>query len=245
MSEHDNIDFILRSWEFQPGAVASRIVQGDDGRDVIQLRIDLGLLQLEVQDRPDGTRPHGAASMLEYLRGRLTQGDEFKLTDEECFEVDREFVQFYHRRICWLQLQRFEAAVKDADHTLGLMDVCKEVSPDEQWTAAHEQYRPLVLFHRTQAASLFALEDEGAEKAIEEINEGLNRVQKVFEEYGVADHFEEDELVVKLREVREDIRKRFDVGPTLYEQLADAVAREQYEIAANLRDEIAKREGKR
>ncbi len=57
----------------------------------------------------------------------------------------------------------------------------------------------------------------------------------------VEEPFEEDELVVQLRRLQEWLREHYDVGRTLAEQLADAVAHEQYEVAARLRDEIAKR----
>ena len=29
------------------------------------------------------------------------------MTEEQCQEVDREFVQFYHRRVCWLTLREY------------------------------------------------------------------------------------------------------------------------------------------
>ncbi len=62
---------------------------------------------------------------------------------------------------------------------LGLMDVCRDHSPDEDWTMSHEQYRPFVLFHRTRAAALAELDDHGPEKAIAAINEGLDRIKEV------------------------------------------------------------------
>ena len=42
--------------------------------------------------------------------------------------------------------------------------------------------------------------------------------------------------------MKESLRKEYQVGKTLGEQLADAVAAEEYERAARLRDEIAKRQ---
>ena len=163
------------------------------------------------------------------------------MTTKQCDEVDREFVQFYHRRICWLRLQNYRLAVHDADHTLAMMDFCKRHSPDDQWTLSHEQYRPFVMFHRTQAAALSVLESEGPEAAVHEINSGLEALQRVFEQYEAGDQFNDDELVNRLLELRETLRKEYRVGKTLQEQLADAVASEQYELAARLRDELARR----
>ena len=50
--------------------------------------------------------------------------------------------------------------MKDADHSLAFMDFVKKYSPNDEWTLSHEQYRPFILFHRTQAAALAALADE-------------------------------------------------------------------------------------
>ncbi|HAN96278.1 MAG TPA: DNA helicase UvrBC [Planctomycetaceae bacterium] len=243
MSDHDNIDFILEGWEYEPTTVNARLVQGDDGRDVIQMRVDLGVLQMETSGRPDGTRPEGFESVLERLRARVAEkGTEYELTEEECFDIDREFVQYYHRRICWLQLRRFEQAIQDADHTLGLMDLCRDHSPDEAWMLAHEQYRPFVLFHRIQAEALVALEEgEGAEAAVEVISLGLERLAKLFASYESTEAFEDDDIVRRLTEIREDIRERYGIGKTLRERLEAAVADEQYELAAKLRDELARR----
>ena len=202
----------------------------------------MGILQLELRGRPDGTRPFGFDTYYDYLISEAIRfGDEFVMDDEQANEVDREFVQYYHRRISWLRLQNYERAIEDADHTLSLMDFCREHSSDEQWALSHEQYRPFVLFHRTQAAALSALDEGGPEEAIEAINKGLDVLREVFSEYEAEDLFEDDELVARLLDLRETLRKEYDVGKTLREQLAEAVAMEQYELAAKLRDELARR----
>jgi hypothetical protein len=243
MSDAEHIDEVLRAWAYDPNTLSVRLVNGTDGRDVLQMRIDMGVLQLELDGRPDGTRPKGFESYYDFLISEATKfGEEFVMDEDQCNEVDREFVQFYHRRICWLRLQNYRKAVSDADHTLTLMDFCKEHSPDDQWTISHEQYRPFVMFHRTQALALAELEDKNAEAAVETINKGLDSMRDVFVEYEAEEQFDEDELVVRLKELRETLRKEYEVGRTLLEQLADAVASEQYELAAKIRDELAKRQ---
>src|SRR6516162_6699692 len=125
-----DIDAALQGWHFKPGVVQARMVQTSDGRQVIQMRVDLGILQIEPRDRPDGTRPHGFATYSDYLRQQARaaakDGNPFVLTEEQCMEADREFVQFYHRRICWLALRQFDGAVADADHTLAFMDFVRD-----------------------------------------------------------------------------------------------------------------------
>lgn len=241
-----DIDHVLRDWPHEPGEISVRLVDAHDGREVLQMRIELGVMQLETTHRPDGQRPGGAETYFDYLLAlAIHEGDDFKLTEEQCGEVDRELVQFYHRRICWLALREYENAVRDADHNLAFMDFVRSCSPAEEWTESHEQYRPFILFHRTQAAALAELEEKGPETAIEALNVGLDRMRELYVEGEAEDEFEEDEMVGRLIELRESLRDQYNVGQTLSERLADAISREQYELAAQLRDQIAHRSKKR
>ena len=242
MSDFDHIDSLLGDWPYDPETVNVRTVKGDDGREVVQMRIDLGVLQLEFDGRPDGTRPFGFDTYLDFLVGESINSDDFKLNEEQCEEVDREFIQYYHRRVCWLKIQRYDLAVRDADHTLALMDFCTGHGPDEQWSMSHEQFRPFVLFHRTQAAGLHAVEESDPESAIIQLNEGLEKLRNLFLDNELEEYYEENELVVRLTEFRESLRDQFNVGQTLHERLAEAVATEQYELAAELRDRITKQD---
>ncbi|MBX3414765.1 MAG: UvrB/UvrC motif-containing protein [Pirellulales bacterium] len=241
-----DIDHVLRDWPHEPGEISVRLVEAHDGREVLQMRVELGVMQLETTHRPDGQRPGGAETYFDYLLAlAIHEGDGFTLTEEQCNEVDRELVQFYHRRICWLALREYEHAVRDADHNLAFMDFVRSCSPADEWTESHEQYRPFILFHRTQAAALAELEERGPEPAIETLNTGLDRLREIYADADAEEPFEEDEMVARLVELRESLRDQYNVGQTLSERLADAISREQYELAAQLRDQIAHRAKKR
>jgi hypothetical protein len=243
---HD-IDAALQGWEYKPGVVQARLVQAREGRQVIQMRIDLGVLQIEANGRPDGTRPHGCATYFDYLRqqARVAQrsGQSLVLTDEQCLDADREFVQYYHRRVCWLALRNFGRAVADADHTLAFMDFVRDHSPSEEYTQAHEQYRGFVLFQRTQAAAARAVEKGNAEAAIDEIRSGLEKMRAFFASFEYEEQMEEDGMVQQLRKMEKSLRATHGIEATLAEQLDQAVAREDYEAAARLRDALRRRPG--
>lgn len=240
-----SIDSILNDWPFDPKHInVRRIAAGN--RDVLQLRLDLGLLQMETQDRPDGSRPFNKATYLDYLRLKQSQELEaFELLPSDCLEIDREFVQYYHRRVCWLHLQEFANAVRDAEHSLQLMDFCLAYSDDEDWTLSHEQYRPFVLYHRTQAAALMVLEadEEGAgPRAIAVVEDGLAQIYQVFVDQENEAQYSEDELVLQLQAFLKNLKSRFGTDDSLEEQLRRAVGDEDYERAALLRDMIMKRD---
>jgi hypothetical protein len=236
-----DIDAALRDWDFQPGTVQARLVEAGDGRQVIQLRLDLGLLQLETSGRPDGTRPHGQPTYFQYLQRLARRRPDLVLDEEQCEEADREFVQFYHRRLCWLALKEYARAVEDSDHTLAFMDFVRGHAPNDEFVQAHEQYRGFVLFHRTQAAARLAVERENPESAVDEIRAGLERMRAFFAGFEAEEQMEEDGMVQRLRELERTLREEHHIEATLRERLDDAVAREDYETAARLRDALRQR----
>jgi len=242
---YQDIDNALRGWDFKPGKVQARLVQARDGRQVIHMRQDLGILQIETSDRPDGTRPHGYSTYGAYLeqqaRVAAGAGQQFVLSEEQCEEAEREFMQFYHRRVCWLALRNYSRAIDDADHTLELMNFVRDHSPSEEFTQSHEQYRGFVLFHRTQAAAARALENQDPEGAIDAIHSGLEQLRAFFAAYDAEEQMEDDGMVQELRRIERTIRKTHHIEATLQEQLDRAVANEEYEAAAKLRDKLRRK----
>jgi hypothetical protein len=246
-----DLDDVIQGWPYdpEPGEHLAREVRARDGRMVLQVRIELGVLQLEVGGRPDGVRPHGFVTYLDYLRHSaasrgLAPGGKsppWTMSAHQCSEADREFIQFYHRRIAWLALRRHDKAIQDADHTLALMDFVRRHGQEDEYIASHEQFRGIVLFHRTEAAIAQALERHRPEEAIDALRDGINRLtnhQRSWWDSRDATESPNPALVDQLRAYEVDIRKKFAVEKTLGEQLDEAVAREDYEQAARLRDQI-------
>lgn len=241
-----HLDYLLTDWPYEFGEVIARIVTGVDGRDVLQLRVEMGVLQMEVSGRPDGSRLGGHSTCLDWLHALMVEeGDDFALDGRRCLEVDREFVQFFHRRVAWLALRQFDHAMADADHTLALMDFSSAHAPDADWAQMHEQYRPFVLFHRTQAAALRELEQERPQEAVAEIDAGVAAIRHALQADAddelADDELEGDELIVKLQEMKTAISEQYHVEPSLRDQLAAAIAAEQYERAAQLRDQLRRK----
>src|SRR5262245_37546884 len=58
---------LLKGWDYEPGTINVRKINGADGSPKLQMRLDLGLLQMELTGRPDGAKPHGHDSLLEYF----------------------------------------------------------------------------------------------------------------------------------------------------------------------------------
>ena len=73
MKRQNHLDDLLSNWSFDPSTLNVRLVKGKDGRDVIHMRVDMGILQLETTGRPDGTLFKGHESVLEYLNSTTSR----------------------------------------------------------------------------------------------------------------------------------------------------------------------------
>jgi UvrB/uvrC motif len=242
---NQDIDGALRGWDFKPGMIQARLVQARDGRQVIQMRVDLGVLQIETANRPDGVRPHGCTTYFDYLKQQARVADRagqvFILSEEQCEEANQEFAQYYQRRLCWWALRNYARVIEDADHTLAFMDFVRDHSPSDEYTQNHEQYRGFVVFQRTQASAALAVEHDDAEAALNAIREGLEGLRRIFAAYDAEEQMEQDGMVQQLRQMDRSLRKKHNIEATLREQLDEAVAREEYELAAELRDKLHRR----
>ena len=48
-----DIEPIISDWPYRPDEITVRVIEGLDGQRKIQLRLDLGVLQMEFDGRPD------------------------------------------------------------------------------------------------------------------------------------------------------------------------------------------------
>src|SRR4051794_12711310 len=108
---------ILAGWDHDPDDMQVRIIPGDDHREKIQMRIDLGVLQMEISGRPDGQKPEAAESLLDALeaqaRKMAKEGEDLTLTPQQCAALMREGVQYYHRYIALFHLERYDLVARD------------------------------------------------------------------------------------------------------------------------------------
>lgn len=237
-----DITDILDGWEYEPQRISVRKIMGDDGKVKIQLRLDLGLLQMETEGRPDGTRPYGEESLLDYYQTLLEErgAEQFELDPEDCARLRMESMQYYHRRISFFELREYAAAARDAEHNLRIMDLINEYAREKSDRAASEQYRAFVLMHRTQALTSVLLERKDFEGALRHIDEGIEEIERFLREYGREEMIGETQELRFLRRWREEIQKNKprSLRDELEKRLQEAVEREEYERAAKLRDMI-------
>jgi hypothetical protein len=237
---------ILEQWDYEPQNLAVRVVPGDDGRPKLQVRLELGMLQLEMEDRPDGLRPHGHVSLLDYhiarledYRRRYGSVDGYQLTATDCAALRREAAQYYQRYISLHQLGRFSEVARDTARNLRALDFLRRHAADEGECWEMEQYRGYL----TMMNAVARAETHVGECDYPAAERVLATAMAAIRAFG-ADHAgqvevgrELDMLGRRLREVQK-ARPRSEVE-MLQRRLAAAVEREDYETAANLRDRLS------
>lgn len=242
-----DIQSLLNAWPYDSSQdLIARKIVGRDGRPKVQMRVELGILQMELTGRPDGLRPYGFDSLRDYYEDAIARTqfseDKVSLGRDECAQLHRESQLYYYRRICCLQLGEFVRAELDADHNLAIMDLLRLHAEDRRDWLVSEQFRPFVLTHRTHARALRALKEHGRLPALRHIEEGEGEIRKFLEEHGAGEQLAELPEYKFLEHLREQIEKEIPLSrrDRLEMRLREAVGNERYEEAARLRDLLEK-----
>lgn len=241
-----DISHILRDWEHHPDEMNVRRIMGSDGKEKIQMRLDLGLLQMETEGRPDGKRPHGYESLLEFHLDSLRRHKEQKETDEgwritaeEATQLRQEGLQYYHRYLSFFVLEDWPGVMRDTERNLRSFDLLWNYGPeDERWSS--EQYRPYVVMMNTRARVSLALQDREYDLAIRQLEGGIATIEGFFQRHNRPDLAQESSELQFLNEWLQKVKERRPLTQRqrLQRALENAVREEEYERAAEIRDAL-------
>jgi hypothetical protein len=243
-----DISQLLEHWDYQPGQVIVRRIKGRDGMEKIQLRVDLGLLQMNAEGRPDGKKPFGHESLLDHYLIQLQKyrdshggtEDGYRLKPEDCAKLQQEAIQYHHRYICWYQLEDFEAVVRDADRNLRAFEFVRTHAPSEEISWSLQQFRPQLLMMRARGKGALLLEGQDYDGVLTLIESTVEEIAGFYREHGKSDLAEQSGEIQSLEAWAQDVRLRRPLTERekLESQLHEAVRREDYETAARCRDAL-------
>jgi hypothetical protein len=241
-----DISHLLEQWDYQPGQVVVRKFTGKDGVEKIQLRVDLGILQMNAEGRPDGKRPLGHPSIYDYYQARLFKhltantANQFHLKPEDCAKLQFEAFQYHNRYNCLLQLKDFARVVQDTDRNIAVFDFVQKhaESEDLAWTLL--QFRPQLILVRTRALAGSSLEGHDHEAAIRQIEEGLGQLREFYRDNPRAEGGEHSGEIMSLRGWLDEISDQRPISrrERLERALHEALSNEDYEKAAQMRDAL-------
>ncbi len=243
-----DISQLLDQWEYQAGDIVVRKFVGKDGQEKIQLRVDLGLLQMNLSGRPDGKQPFGHDTLLEHYLAKLAKhrqkhdgNDEgFRLSAEDCARLQQEAIQFHHRYICLFQLKDYAGVVRDTERNLKVFDLVQKYAESEELAWSLQQLRPQLLMMQIRAQGSHALEANHYEEAINAVEQGLERIRAFYREHSHPDMVEQSGEVQSLEMWLQEIKSTRPLSERekLENALKEAVRREDYERAAKVRDSL-------
>lgn len=222
-----DIEPILSGWDYRPGEVAARWITDREGRRKIQMRMALGVLQMEPDGRPDGQRPHGFESLLDHFEHRLqAHFEEYRSTDgfilsaDDSDELRQEAYAYYLRYLCLFRLEDYERAERDTRRNLRVLDLMLHHTEDEEDRLSMEQYRPYIMMMNARARASVAMRASeplaaahALQSAIAGIKEFYRQVEREFEGLEAESLIEASEELIVLEEMLKPLQD--EVEPPL------------------------------
>ncbi len=246
-----DLESTLRDWHYEPEKISVRKILGADGTVKIQMRVELGILQMEATGRPDGAKPHGWPSLLTYNQKRLTRhrhrngmGLGFGLSRQECSDLRIEASLYYRRYIALFVLEEYASVAEDTSHSLAIFDLSKEYALEPEDRLALEEFRPYVLMMDARARAYHAMEEKEASSALAHVNRGIMAVKAHYEDHGQPEAAELSEEIKVLRLLSGELRDQAPKDSLIVTRkaLRAAVEQERFEEAARLRDALKSRD---
>jgi hypothetical protein len=239
-----DLNTILKDWPHENGSVKVRKIAGLDGREKLQLRVDLGVLQMEMTGRPDGLRPHNCESLLEYHQRRAVRAaekaEDYELTPEECAELQQEGIQYYHRYLSLFQINDFAGVVRDTQRNLDLFTFVTEHTDRDELSWSLQQFRPYVLMMNTRAKASILLAQGKFGEAMSEIERGRDAIAEFFQHSNFPELVSKSSEIAFLDEWLEEVKAKRPLSKLeiMQREMETAIGKELYERAAELRDAI-------
>jgi hypothetical protein len=172
VNEPPDLRQFLLDWTHGTNGHVKR-VRTPGGREFILVRRPMGLDQYELDDRPDGLRPHGMVSILEFhlsrlaVAKRLQSEDAFQLTRADCSALFEEAVIFYDRLLALLILKDWPRAIRDAGKILCLLNLVKRFAALEEDRQQLEEWRSDLTLVQGIAQAMMHLDRGADEQALE------------------------------------------------------------------------------
>ncbi len=234
---------IYEEWVKDPEHNVRQIV-GNHGREKLQLRIEqgpfIGILQMELDGRPDGKRPHECAFALEHYENLVEQESKYRLGHKQCEELFEEGLCIYERYTFLLQLADFPRVIRDTEHNMRLFRFVHKYARHHDDQQYLERFWPYLIRIHGTARAMEELSEGGDDKALTIVQETRDKVKEL-DNFEVEELEQEKETALEaLDELENEIlqHRKPTKREELQAKLKAALRNEEYEIAAILRDKI-------
>ncbi|MDA1007890.1 MAG: UvrB/UvrC motif-containing protein [Planctomycetota bacterium] len=228
---------VLREWPWDPALPKARMVQLPDGRRVLQVRVELGILQMETKGRPDGTHPGGFESL--FAQARSFESED-PITPDAIEALRMECILYQQRAAAYSAVGQPALAAHDCARNLEVVEFIRTRASRPQDRVLFEQMRiPLVLMRSRSTASA-AMRSNDGRGALIALDQGIHELREAFANLGIVQRFDGSPEAAILRSMRDLLVPKLPSSQRaeLEERLRRAVSSENYELAAILRNEL-------
>jgi hypothetical protein len=204
---------------------------------------------MELSGRPDGERPDGHESLLEFYEAKaqaaLESTNSFSLSAEDCARLMREGLQYYHRYLSAFHLELFDLVARDTERNLRLFLFVGKHAARQRDKIEFDQYRPYVQMMCTRSLASKALKAGDRRAALKHIDDGVEAIRRFLNEYGQSEQEAQCSELRFLVRWRKEVADHQTADPLqrLEQELEMSIGLEDYEEAARLRDEIRRLRG--
>lgn len=246
-----DITELLDDWEYDPESNVRKI-KGADGVTKIQVRVDQGafqgILQLNLDGRPDGRRPYDNDFVLDHYTGvledhRSSHGGsdrDFRLDRDVCKELFDESARIYGRYVFLLQIKEYRRVVRDTERNMALFRFVNRYAAHEEDRNNLEKWWPYILRIDATARAMLAVDEEDFDGAIGRLSRARQKIEDLDEVDAEEFHSERERSIEAIDELVKELSERRPLSEKerLRKELEAAVSREEFERAAVLRDRL-------
>ena len=240
MSSSNDLTPILKDWQWQSGVFGVRTLSGHDGRLLLQVRLELGIIQMEADGRPDGNASGGFGSVLDRVRSHVATPGGARLGAQDASDLGGEILLYRQRAMACAVLELWPRVRRDALHNIEILDVLWTHGPENTERGRNELWRANEIKMHARAEVAMALAAGRKVEAGLAIDRALESLEKSFQRAGAAKEFERAIETQYLRGLRESLTLKLPASQRLEleRRMLIAIGCENFELAAILRDEL-------
>ena len=171
MSGAPDLRGFLNSWPYDPGNNV-RVASGTNGREIIVIRLPMGLETYEADGRPDGQQPHGMESVLEFQLTRFADAARagacavFHLAAADCAELFHEGTLYHSRLVHFFRAKDWARSERDTARNLRLLDFVRQHAEHDEDRVQLEHLRPATTRIKAAARAMILLQNGQFQEAL-------------------------------------------------------------------------------
>ncbi|MBN2544466.1 MAG: UvrB/UvrC motif-containing protein [Spirochaetes bacterium] len=238
-----DISKILNDWMFEPGNNI-RFIKGDDSREIMQIRLPLGIEQYELNGRPDGKKPFNKESYLKYYNDKINTANaknkKIELSNKDFQILRNESLLYYYRYLILFQLGEYLRTISDTEHNLKICEIVNKHYNNENKNLLL-QYLPYILRINKISQAMTFLQNKEISKARNLLKDSIDEIKKIQKINTDVFEYEINRSLKHMTEILKNIKSQFpEEKDILEEELKRAIELEDYKWAAEIRDKIKK-----